>query len=250
MNIEIEPISFTLSLTAILTAFLAAVWWLARNYATKRVEYEFQKRIEKHKSELQSIFNFNNFGFGRKLQEFNLFITKKHEVYPILFELYLKADGYVGGLRGLQTAHNYLPYSAKQIELILVEDYQMPRVYFEDILRNWDSDKEALEEKFLDFMKNAELQRAKRALAEAKNNTLIYGIYLSSEIADSLKELHKLLNEYVFNFFILEESDATEQRELKAEMRKIKGKVTNMFPEIKRSMQEELGRGDKFAQSN
>lgn len=59
-------LAFTLS--SIILSLLAAIWAGVKYFTKKRLDYEFDKRLEKHKSELQKIREYNNFDLGRKLQ--------------------------------------------------------------------------------------------------------------------------------------------------------------------------------------
>ncbi|MBB6689916.1 hypothetical protein H7B90_00730 [Cohnella xylanilytica] len=91
MSINIDPVSYTISSTAILVALIGAGWGAIKYYTKKQVDNRFNKKIEGFKNELQIVLESKKFDFQRLTFDFNLYRNKKHECYPELYKLIMKA---------------------------------------------------------------------------------------------------------------------------------------------------------------
>lgn len=78
-----------------------------RKYIGSQIEHLFGKRLEDHKHELSLITEAAKFDFQRKIHDFTLYATKKHEAYAELNNALQNAAGKISDLEDMQKEHNF-----------------------------------------------------------------------------------------------------------------------------------------------
>jgi len=243
MEINIEPGTLTVTVASAIVFVGAAVWAGVKYFTKRNFDHYFEKNLERHKSDLQNILELNKFDLQRKMHDFSLYTTKKHEIYPKLYQLFLLADGRLGELRGFQSKYDFKTLNAEQIIYILKTEYEIPEVSYQKYLTDWDARKESFIDDFIDFMRRVEFQRANRAIIEAKNNALLYDLYLSNEVSEKLLKLSGLLRSYLVDAEHVKDFIGPERTALAQEMAHTEEEITKLILEIKSIMQSELKKG-------
>lgn len=180
MNIKIEPVSFTLSVTAVAIIFIGAVWTLIKYYAQKQVDQQFNKRIEEYRSELQLIVESKKFDFQRMSYDFNLYRNKKHEYYPELYKLTISA---ITALRNLMfdwQMPQFEKFSSDKLALYLAKKGMAPDKIKESI----SSHNDGLFQNIIYEIKTIEWAIVKQKFVEANNFFESYEIFLSKDVID------------------------------------------------------------------
>ncbi|MGG6362657.1 hypothetical protein ACQ5SI_26280 [Peribacillus frigoritolerans] len=73
------------------TLLIAIVTFLLKSYFKNLISQFFQKELEDYKHDLNLITEEKKFDYQRKLHDFNLYRTSRHESYPVLYRLALSA---------------------------------------------------------------------------------------------------------------------------------------------------------------
>lgn len=128
------------------------------------VDYQFSKKLdahrnelamllEDHKHQLQQITLSETHNYQRLIRDFDLFTTKRHEIYPELYRQILKAHDIVRSLLGGDSKLTFDGYSYEDIEQYLFQIKRVPKQTATLLLDLW---------------KNEELGR-QQAIKEIKN---------------------------------------------------------------------------------
>ena len=90
-------------------------------YVNDAIDNKFSKKLEEHKHKLQQITLAETHNYQRLIRDFDLFTTKRHEIYPELFKIISIADGHVRGLRGAGFGSTFEGFNDKDIRQYLVK---------------------------------------------------------------------------------------------------------------------------------
>lgn len=220
---------------------VVTVWAAVKFFSKAFVNQQFNKLLETHKHELQVIIETNKFDLQRRMLDFNLFTTKKHEVYSKLFNCFLLAEGQATAL-GIVEYPDLEKYDEFQLEEFL-KKIGMPITDILHFLNNWkDGEKSNLNNRIFIFYKNQEIIKARKYQVEAYNYYLISSLYLSEEVLNISEELSMHLGQYctyieMVHKFNLETNDLTR---IRGEMKDKKQEIDRLITILKRQMQLEL----------
>ena len=78
-----------------------------RKYITSQIEHLFGKKLEDRKHQLSLIMEDTKFDFQRKIHDFTLYATKKHEAYAELNNILRDVAGKISNLEDMQEEHNF-----------------------------------------------------------------------------------------------------------------------------------------------
>lgn len=242
ISFEMTPGTVVLSLSGMIVILLGAVWAGVKYFTKKRLDYEFNKRLENHKSDLQSIRDYNSFDLGRRMQDFNLFTTKKHSIYPELYKFLLFAEGKLSLLYNgiIRTFPNFLNMNSEQIVVYLRENNFDINDDLYGIINEWDDSKKELLQVLYKEIRNKEMNEARQAIIEAKNQFLFSRLYLSDEIAASLDELTKAMLHYLIDKEYVMYESGPEKVEASKALRSSQEKISDLMDLVKKIMQDEL----------
>ncbi|MCP3794696.1 hypothetical protein [Paenibacillus sp. CH40] len=223
---------------------IATVWTALKFFSKSYVNQQFNKLLETHKHELQILMENNKFDLQRKMLDFNLFTTKKHEVYTKLFNLYLVAEGRARGIDGYEYP-DFKKYSKSEIKEYLTS-LNIPSVDIQNFVDNWTSeDAHIIADHIIDYLKKLEIKNAIKCQQDAKNYSLFSGLYLSEKVAVISKELSQNLGTYsndlnIIHNFTMSQSD---RDRIVAEMRDKENKIEELIASLKYELQQELSIG-------
>jgi phosphoribosyl-ATP pyrophosphohydrolase len=194
MNINWSTILVYLLLT------LGAIWGFTKLFINNLIDNRFKNKLESLKNELQLIIENNKFDLQRKMADFNLYTTKRHEAYMNIYDLYLNADGQIRGQMGMKTSPDYNEFGLADIEKRL-RSFNLLENKIEEYLEKWraytGTQRHELFSEIGDYLYMVEIQKANLKLVEANNYFLLRRLYLSDEVQDIIFELKKLLFDYI-----------------------------------------------------
>lgn len=84
-------------------------------FLKKYVDNQLQKNLQGHKREMDKQIEAFKHIQQRAFKEFDLYTTKRHEVYPELHKLMEQAYGEILGLRGLKHSPDFKKYSVDEL---------------------------------------------------------------------------------------------------------------------------------------
>lgn len=191
MNFEIEPISFTLSLTAIGVAVVGAAWILMKHYAQKLVDQRFSKQFEEHKVELQLLVESKMFEFQRMTHDFHLYRNKKHECYPELYKLSMLSIQALEKLMINWNMPNFNSYSEVALKSYLIME-GISEEKADTLIERTDSELNI--QNIIHELKMVELNRVKEGCIKANDYFLSIEIFLSDNVVNCQKEISSFLD--------------------------------------------------------
>ncbi len=225
---------------------LATVWAGTKYLSKKYVDQKFNKKLETHKHELQTIMEFNKFDIQRKIQDFNLYTVKKHEVYLTLYRLFHEADGYARGMYGLRHVPDYKNHTSSEISKILDESEvgEERKKYF---LERWESryENSSIVDEFSKLMDRIRVNMADEQQKKAHNEWIYSKLYLSENVDELCSELSNLLWQVCWDLHTYYDQNVPGQDKVEP-MKSIKEnneKISSLLVELKNEMQKELSIG-------
>lgn len=169
----------------------------------------YEKELEEFKTELKHTTEFLKYDFNRKLVDFNLFTSKKHEVYAELFSKVLYAKSAVVGLEGLMQFLTFEDFDEEDLRKFL-ENKKVPKGKTNEFLdefrsKKTDRDLENLANKVHSYIyKIIDVKHAENIVREAKGYFYINAIYFSDDlyvfIKDYFIKLFQLYHIFSSNF--------------------------------------------------
>jgi len=216
--------------------------FIIQKYSKAKIDNYFNKRLEDHKHELSLVTEAERFNYQRKIQDFSLFTTKKHEHYAELYHLLLVADGEIQALyyepRSVLTFSGYI---RKDISLYLKQQ-KFPLVKIRSILDLWDTEKETAIKEVEKYLGALAVHRAERSWREAKRYFWRSQIYLSDEV---IKVSQSLISDLFELFLYHKDLIFGQQRgaEWVSRSREIKNSLDRNFGNIIKLIRNELGVG-------
>ena len=163
----------------------ALIQWALRVWWETRVRVASEKALTKFKHDLETSSAAASFDYSRRLQDFNLFIAKKHETIAQLHELLLEASSQI-----VRFARDHRPARA-QLAGVNRDDAReymenhasVPRGKVAEILDLWDTDRENALEVLYEYQDSMQGEYAERALEKAHNYRLSRDLYLPNDIS-------------------------------------------------------------------
>lgn len=246
MTIELQSVDLVISGTAIVLVVSAALWGGVKYLTRKNVDRIFNQKMENHKHELQTILEFNKFDLQRKMHDFNLFNTKKHEVYPKLYELILMAEGKLFSLQGFRQVPDYIRMNVEELERSLKLNYGFDDVDLKWILENWESDKENVFEELKKLLRRVEIGNARSAVYDAQNFYLLSRLYLTEEIFISQNKLFEKMLHYVIDIEHLGNADTADRIAMRKSIDENKELIKQLVKKSGELLKGELQKGSNF----
>lgn len=165
----------------------------------KGADLHFSKQLEKYKRDLQDISEATKFEYQRKLSDFNLYTTKKHEHYIKLYEQILNAYGYVSHLASaLKMRPSYSWYNEEDIRDHL-KKLLLPKGRIDELVTAWNDNKNQAEREIYKCITLKEEFDAENAINEMKNLYWKSQLYMSETLSSEIKTLIDQLFELYFN---------------------------------------------------
>lgn len=67
------------------TAIIGGLWLLIKYYIQKKIDSYFNSKLAVHKQELNDLTERTKYDLSKRLFDFEVYATKKHEVYPVIY---------------------------------------------------------------------------------------------------------------------------------------------------------------------
>lgn len=208
------------------------VLYLIRALIKDKINNYFGKKMENHKHNLQLITEQAKFDYQRKIQDFGLYTTKRHEAYAEVYKLVLIAYGKVTDLRGLRRVLSFEDYDSEDIKKYL-EEKKIPTRKITEIVGKWDVDREIAVKEIRGYEKLRFFQEARNDYAEARNYLYLNELYMADEIVKDVGNVLERLGKLLINY---EYPDAGTRTENQSLIKEIDGGLVT----VKDSMRKEL----------
>lgn len=165
--------------------------WLLSRWIHRRIEagvdHRFAERLASHKHELSMIEEAARFDYQRRLHDFELFVSKKHEVYARLWELVRRAEGAVLGLFGFRREAKFEEMNAADVkEYLKLADFPVGKQ--KEILAGWESNRSEAAKALREVKRLLEVEKSRLARQEVVNYLLANELYFSDSVAALTEE--------------------------------------------------------------
>ncbi|MDL1163030.1 hypothetical protein P0100_18505, partial [Yersinia pestis] len=131
-------------------------------------------------------------------QDFSLYTSRKHAIYAELYDLFLRADGYV---RRLLTQPNITlqDFYDKQDLAYNLSKADIPVHIANRFVEDWENkNREDTIRELIKYLEQFEYIRTKDAVNNAKNTFLVNRIFLSEETHKIMSELNQIYANIIF----------------------------------------------------
>ncbi|PEZ05549.1 hypothetical protein CN326_13880 [Bacillus sp. AFS018417] len=211
------------------------LYFLFQTWAKEGLSFVYKKKFEEFKKELEQHAEKQKLDFQRKIHDFGLYSSKRHEIYPELYKQILIAQSYILSLRGLKSVPTFVEYDSDDIKEYLGQR-KVLNGKINEIVEMWERDKERAIKEVNDYMKIIEIQEAKYELSKAREQLWKNELYLSQSVCDAAQQLVKNLSSLLINYEFYEPS-------LRQENQRLTEAIQQNIVDLKDKMQEELAIG-------
>ncbi|PEZ94180.1 hypothetical protein CN374_00065 [Bacillus cereus] len=219
-----------------LIATSGLVYFIFKTWAKEKLSHEYKKKFEEYKRKLDEHAEYQKLDFQRKIHDFGLYSSKRHEIYPTLYKQILIAQSYVLRLRGLKVVPTFEEYNEEDIRNYL-ESKKILKGKVNEIVGMWQEDKARAIKEVNSYMKIVEMQEAQNELSKARNQLWGDELYLSPEVSKLAQSLTRDISKLLINIEFYEPSVREENRKLEKELEE--GIIA-----LKDEMQDELSIGN------
>ena len=235
-----------LSFFGIPTAITTLIIFIFKKYYGTKIENTFQRSMESYKQELIVATENAKFDFQRKIQDFNLFTTKKHEVYGELNKLLVIAEGNILNLYGLRTELSYEEYNKNDLTN-LMEKEGFPEGKMNEIIKLFEvGDKYKAILLMKHFLRIKEFRDANNVLITARNFFWASIFYFSNEVEEKIKIIFEKLAALLIRqeqIFHAPDTAHDLKNKLGTESIKLKEEIPHLIEEVMAQMKQELSVG-------
>ncbi len=189
-----DVISTIVSFVVVVGIVTSVVWlpplkkWLDQRIASG-VKHQFDKRLEDHRHSLQMLTEAARFDYQRRMQDFSLFASKKHEINARLFELLRIAEGAAHGIRGPGHSLTFEEYNEADL-LRYMTDQNIVEGKREEIIKIWQSSKQDGIQALKEYLSVIGIGKAKANRQHVINFVLANELYL---LPDVVKAVYRCL---------------------------------------------------------
>lgn len=174
---------------------LLFLWFALR----KKVEGEVEKEVNKHKAEIE-------YKYSRGIENYKLYIDKKHKVYTEISELLTKAQSAIFGLEGLKNYPDINEFNEDDLKEYL-ENLNLSRKrvnkYVDKhkiVASKGIRETTMLQNEITKYLMEVEKQLARRAYEQAKSYFWLNNIYFSLPLSRKIKGLLEKVSALVIKY--------------------------------------------------
>ncbi|MCD4652760.1 hypothetical protein K8T06_02375 [bacterium] len=179
-------ILYNVVIPALTSTVVVGLWYLIlQKVISGKVYFHFNRKLEDHRHDLTTISESLKYDYQRKLEDFNLFTTKKHAIYMKLYELIHIAFGKVGNLTSSRPILTLEDRDKTDIEMYM-DVYNFPNKIKSRILNMWDTNQASAIGIIRKYKRLFEIQDARFAIMEARNYSITNKLYLSDSVFDKI----------------------------------------------------------------
>ena len=194
---------------------------LIKIFLDKYIKSKFDSQLEKFKHDLNSITENLKFDFQRKIYDFNLYSSKRHEIYKIM----LIAHGKVIGLRGFTSTYEFKELKLESI-LEIANSLKFPNSTLIELESKWQESEKRCKEYLEKLLRKKEFEGAQTSIFNFNNFYLESKLYMTKEIDSKLelilKNIKLLFHRYdfseIFGYIPILESGDKDPEEIKKDL--------------------------------
>jgi hypothetical protein len=238
-----ETIKFLLELIGIPSLVFALVLVFSKRYVSGMVDNVFQKKLVDHKHELDILTENVRFDYQKKIQEYGLYLVKRHEKYLELHQLIQEAYGWLDSLYGFRRGSTYEEHNKVDI-LAIMEQENFPKGKIEEITVVWDRDgKDKAIGLMKKFLRLIEFRKTEAAIIKARNFYFISNLFFSEKISKLTKRLVDNLHSAYSSYEMVNDlpvDDSESRKEHYSEANKSKSDSLTTLDELTKQLKKEL----------
>lgn len=196
----------------------------------KSIDHGLSKNLEKYKQDLKDISENKKFDYQRKLTDFNLYTTKKHESYIKLYDALSNANSSIIYLTSPLRERDSYDWCNREDIVDHLKKLNLPKGKTDEILETWDNDKESAKNEIRRCVTLKEELDTDNSVFALKKAYFDAQLYLSSELLKSIDHLIK-------NYFSLSLDAKSEYRDSlpPKERKEWRGNIKSTLEETQKS---------------
>jgi hypothetical protein len=200
-----------------------------------RVSLHYQKQIDEFKFDLE-----------RKKISFNLYLEKKHNSYPEIFQKMVEADSKVKGIMGMQHYPDLSKYSEYDLKIFL-ESIEFQKSAKDNILDIFKTDFRHAQTELTKILRIVRYYDAKNSIHELNNSFWYNQLYFPNELVDILEKYKTSLLKLYYNYELVSPlyniTDRDERIRLNNENEELLSQINILFKEIESLIKKEMSIG-------
>ena len=196
----------------------------------KSIDHGLSKNLEKYKQDLKDISENKKFDYQRKLTDFNLYTTKKHENYIALYDALSNANSSIIYLTSPLRERDSYDWCNREDIINHLKTLNLPQGKTDEILKAWDNDKESAKNVIRRCVTLKEELDTDNSVFALKKAYLDAQLYLSPEL---LKSIDLLIKKY-FSLSLDAKSEYRDSIPPK-ERKEWRGNIVSTLEEIQKS---------------
>jgi len=209
--------------------------------ATARGSLPAQKELASHTEAERLNADARRLDFQRRLSEFQTLAAKRHDAYIRVYRRLVRAEGRTLAARGgiLVVRPTYEDADRNNIEILLASP-KLPGATRTHILSLWDDEAtrpQAIKELHA-LQQRVELDAAYDSVRRARNDWILYALYLSPHVSDAVKAALDAMGAHVFTL------QTEELRGRGVEMIQQEDKIRTLVAKATALMKQDLARAD------
>ncbi|ARU61867.1 hypothetical protein CBW65_13125 [Tumebacillus avium] len=174
--------------------------FLFQTFIRNKIKNLFDKNLESHRHTLMLITEETKFDFQRRIQDFSLFTSKKHEAYQELYKLILIANGKVLSFSGgFKSELSFEEFSKEDLEKYMT-DKKVVSGKMKYLLEMLESNRRKAIKEMKEYILMIDFQKAWHSINEARNLLLINELYLSDEVSKSSKDVLNIIDQLLYYY--------------------------------------------------
>jgi hypothetical protein len=179
---------FNILSSSMVTIFLISVTPVLKKAISRYIDNKFEEKIVKYQHDLNLVTENAKLDIQRKIYDFNLYSSKKHEIYAELYKKVLIAHGQITGLMGFRKSIN-LNFLDKSYIIEFLKNNNFNENDITELSHDWDLNRKTQVDKITKYLRNKEINEADSKLVEANNYYLESKLYMSNKIDNISNEL-------------------------------------------------------------
>lgn len=172
---------FTVLGSSALTIIFVLITPFVKKIFNNYIDNRFDKNKIKYEHDLNLITENARFDFQRKIYDFNIFSSKRHEIYAELYKKILIIQGTVLNLMGLRESIDLMTLDKHSVrEFLRINNFN--EALINEAIEIWDSDRKTIVNKIKNRLRNKEFNDADFEIIKTYNFFLESKLYLSDDI--------------------------------------------------------------------
>ncbi|MCK9211677.1 MAG: hypothetical protein M0P61_12640 [Ignavibacteriaceae bacterium] len=217
------------------------LFFVFKKYFGGIIDKVFKEEIEIFKQKLKLATEEVRFDYQRKIENYTLYIQRKHKKYCKFYELLLIAESKVNSLFGLGSSPTFKEFNQSDfIELLTRNNFTKGKI--DEIILLLDSSRESAIKEIRKMLRLKELRDSEKSVFKVRDYYWLSKFYLTNEVDELAKESTEKLIKLQVKYEIMDELPygSTDRMDFSNEANILKKDLEKLLPQLLELMKKEL----------